>query len=341
MTTSRATPALPHAQASRVPAPWLVTSSLLLLCMIWGTTWLVIKGGLRDLPPLTSVGVRFLVAALVVSALAPSLRRREGGDKPRVLVWGTIGVVNFSLSYGLVYWAETRLPSGIVAVLWSLFPMCMAICGHLFLPGERLRGVQWAGLAVGFVGVALLFLTDLRSFGPEGVPTALILCASPLVSAVGTTVLKRYGSGSSSVLVNRNAMWTGAFLLLGAASLFERDAEVHWSAAAVGSVAYLALLGTVVTFMLYHWLLRHTPAYKMSLIAYAVPAIALLLGRTVGGEPLGPTTVPGTLLILAGVGGVMRRGRAQAPETASDSHPSSRSGPTDAAAVRIQVEENR
>jgi drug/metabolite transporter (DMT)-like permease len=241
------------------------------------------------------------------------------------------------LSYGLVYWSETRLPSGIVAVLWSLFPMSMAISGHFFLPGERLRSLQWIGFGIGFLGVVLLFLTDLRSFGPEGVPTALILCASPIISALGTTVLKRYGSGSSSVLVNRNAMWTGALLLLGAASLFERDAEVRWTAGAVGSVAYLALLGTVVTFLLYHWLLRHTAAYKMSLIAYVVPAIALLLGRTVGGEPLGLTTVTGTLLILGGVAAVMRLGRVSQPRP----QPASQPAPTADRTLRIQAEETR
>ena len=295
----------------RPPSTWLVTSLIGLLCLIWGSTWIVIQEGLEDLPPMTSAGVRFLVAAVIVSALAPWLRHREGGETPRAFVWVTVGAISFALSYGIVYWSETRLPSGIVAVLWSLFPMCMAICGHLFLPGERLGRLQWGGFLIGLLGVALLFMTDLREFGPEGIPTALVLCLSPIVSALATTVLKRYGS----VLVSRNAMWLGALLLLGAAAAAERDVDVQWTGQAIGSVAYLAIAGTVVTFLLYFWLLRHAPAYKMSLIAYVVPGIALLLGRWVGDEPVRGTTVAGALLILLGVGGVARARRPQGDPT--------------------------
>jgi drug/metabolite transporter (DMT)-like permease len=315
------------------PAPWVVAALIALLCLIWGSTWLVIREGLADLPPFTSAGVRFLVAALVVALLAPSLRAREGGAAPRAWLWIAVGSLNFGLSYGIVYWAETRLPSGLVALLWSLFPMLMAVSGHLFLPGERLRAAQWLGFALGFAGVALLFLTDLRSFGPAGVPTALVLCASPLVSAFGTTALKRHGSGASSALVNRNAMSLGAVLLLGAAALFERDADVRWSAAAAASVLYLALVGTVVTFTVYFWLLRHAPAYKLSLIAYVVPALALLLGWAVGGEPVTVHTLGGALLILAGVALVARRGR-RGPAPAAAAPPG-----TTAAAPRIPASE--
>jgi drug/metabolite transporter (DMT)-like permease len=135
---------------------------------------------------------------------------------------------------------------------------------------------------------------------------ALVLCASPAVSAVGTTVLKRHGSGASSVLVNRNAMWVGGVVLCGAALAFEEPSQARWTAAAVGSVLYLALFGTVLTFSLYFWLLRSVAASKLSLIAYVVPAIAILLGRTLGDEPITAFTLVGTAAILLGVAFVAR-----------------------------------
>jgi len=284
-----------------------------LLCLIWGSTWIVIQGGLRDLPPFTSAAARFLVAAAAMSVVAHFLHRREGGGRPPWKLSLALGGLNFGTSYGIVYWAETRLPSSLVSVLWSVFPMLTAICGHLYLPAERLRGRQWAGFAVGFLGVALLFATDLRGIGPGAVPAGAILLVSPIVSVVGTTVVKHDGAHVSSVLVNRNAMWIGAAILCAAAWIFERGAPVEWTGAAIASVLYLALAGTVVTFSLYFWLLRHVPANRMSLISYVTPAVALLLGGLVGKEPITLWTLSGSGLILTGVGLVVRGGRSETP----------------------------
>jgi drug/metabolite transporter (DMT)-like permease len=284
--------------------------SIALLCLIWGSTWIVIQGGLQDLPALTAAAARFVLAAVVMTAAAPFLRAREGGADPPLWLSAVLGTGNFGLSYGIVYWSETQLPSGIVSVLWSVFPMLMALSGHLFLPGETLHGRQWAGFATGLMGVAVLFMTDLRRFGPQAIPAASILILSPLVSTVGTTIVKRRGSEVSSVLLNRDAMWIGALLLCGGAWFFERDLQVRWTVTAVLSVLYLAVAGTVVTFGLYFWILRHTAAHRLSLIAYVTPAVALLLGWAVGREPITAKTVAGSALILSGVSLVVRR-RAQ------------------------------
>jgi drug/metabolite transporter (DMT)-like permease len=284
-----------------------------LLCLIWGSTWIVIQGGLRDLPPFTSAAARFVVAAVAMSVVAHFLRRREGGERPTWRLSLATGALNFGACYGIVYWAEVRLHSSIVSVLWSVFPMLMAISGHLWLPGEKLHGRQWAGFALGFLGVALLFATDLHEIGPGAVRSGAILLVSPILSVVGTTVLKRDGAHVSSVLVNRDGMWIGAAMLCAAAWLFERGEPVAWTSAAIASVLYLALAGTVVTFSLYFWLLRRVAANQLGLVAYVTPVVALLLGGLVGKEPITAWTLSGTGLILAGVGLVVRRRRGVAP----------------------------
>jgi drug/metabolite transporter (DMT)-like permease len=304
----------------RAPSELTIHLSIALLCVIWGSTWLVIRAGLRDLPPFTSAAVRFAVAALVMGAAAPALVPREGGARPSIALSLVTGTLNVGLSYGLVYWSETVLPSGLVSVLWSVFPMMMAVCAHRFLPGERLNGAQWLGFAVGFGGVAVLFATDLAAVGPGAVSAGLILLLSPAISAVGTSYIKLHGGGTSSVLLNRNGFAIGSGVLLLAALATERDAGARWSLAALGSVAYLALVGTVVAFGIYFWLLRYAPAYKLSLIAYVVPAIALTLGTLLGEEPLGWHTALGTGLVLAGVGAVYV-GRRGSTETSSRAAP--------------------
>jgi drug/metabolite transporter (DMT)-like permease len=291
----------PEPSPSRRPGRGLTYALIALLCLIWGSTWLVIRTGLDDLPPLSSAGIRFAVAALVFSGLAPVLRRREGGRTPPLRLSLSMAVLSFSIPYGFVYLAETQIPSGLTSVIWAVFPMMVAICGHLFLPGERLRTRHWVGFLIGFLGVALLFLTDLRDLGPGALKAGALLLLSPLSAAVGQTVIKLQGAKVSSVMLNRNGLIGSALLLLIAGFLSERGDPLHWSPSAIFSVAYLAVIGTVLTFGLYYWLLRYAPAHKMSLIAYVTPVIALTLGWSVGQENVTLRTLAGTALVLSGV----------------------------------------
>jgi len=296
-----------HPPSVRPPSPLLVNLLIGLLCAIWGSTWLILKTGLEDLPPFLSAGVRFAIAASLLVVLAPYLRRREGGERPATWIWVLVGTLNFAASYGIVYSVSTVLPSGLVSVLWAVFPLMMAASGHWLLPGEHLVARQWIGFVVGFVGVGLLFRSDVRGLGPEAVPAAALLMLSPAVSMIGQTVLKLHAGSSSSVLINRNAMLLGAVLLLLAGALTESDLEAHWTVPALLSIAYLAVAGTVVTFTLYFWLLRYAPAHRLSLIAYVTPALALTLGWLFGGEPVTAATLAGTGTILLGVVLVVRR----------------------------------
>nr|AYM53862.1 transmembrane protein [Kofleria flava] len=287
------------------PRAWTTDAVVGLLSTIWGSTYFVIRAGLEHLPPFTSAAVRFTIACAIMTVLARLLASREGGDRPPWSLSLTMGLLNFGISYGIVYWSETILPSGLVSVLWAVFPMMMAVCGHLFVPGERLRPRQWLGFLVGFGGMVLLFSTDVAAVGPQAIPAGLVLLLSPLLSALGQTQIKRHGAGVSSLLLNRNAMAIGALVLAGAALIGERDAPAQWTTQAVASVLYLAVIGTSVTFGLYYWALRYAPAYRMSLTSYLSPVLALTVGAVAGGEPVGPETIAGVALILAGVGLVM------------------------------------
>jgi drug/metabolite transporter (DMT)-like permease len=298
----------------RQPSPLAIFLLTALLCLIWGSTWVVIRTGLEDLPVFGSAAARFTLAAACMSGLGALFAEREGGARPGWRLSLALGTLNFAVSYGIVYWSETRLPSGLVSVLWAVFPMLQAVAGHLFLPGERLAAGQVAGFGLGFLGVVALFATDLRGLGAGAVPAGLVLLLSPFVSALGTTYVKRHGAGTSSLLLNRNAMWIGAALLWGVALATEPQ-TFHWTGSALFSLLYLALFGTVVAFGLYFWLLRQVAANRMSVIAYVTPGVALVLGVLVANEPLGPWTLAGLGAILAGVYLVHRGGGRTRPGT--------------------------
>lgn len=289
------------------PTPFVTGILVAILCLAWGSTWLIIKEGLRDLPPFTSAGYRFVIAAAVMAALAPFLRRLEGGERPAAWLWLVLGVTNFGASYGIVYWSETHLPSGLTSVLWAVFPLMMAVAGHLWLDNERLRPRHGLGFVLAFLGVVLLFITDLRGIGPDAVPAALVLLLSPLVCVLGNVLVKKHGAGVSSALLNRNAMLVGAAMLLAVGLWHERDVEVRWTGFAVFSILYLALFGTVLTFGLYYWLMRYARANRLAMIAFVTPAIALTLGWAFGGEPIHLHTLGGASCIVVGVALVVVR----------------------------------
>ncbi|MBK8097894.1 MAG: EamA family transporter [Planctomycetes bacterium] len=283
---------------------WLRPLLIAVLCLIWGSTWLGIRLGPQELP-LTAAGARFALAGLVMIVITPTLRRLEGAPPPPTWLWVTAAVTNFAGSYGILYVAETVVPSGVAAVLWAIFPVLMAIAGTVWL-GETLSRRQTGGLLLSFSGIVAMFSGDL-GVGPEALPMALLLLGSPIVSAVGTVLIKKHGSKTSSIVLNRNGMVLGAVLLGGAALLREGWRPEVWTTQGVVSMAALALVGTVFAFSTYFWLLRHMPAGKLSLISYVTPVLATLLGVAVGDGKLDGATIVGTGLVIAGVCLVVRK----------------------------------
>ncbi len=293
------------------PGRATISVAFAILCLIWGSTWIVIKEGLRDLPALSGAAYRFALAAAIFVVAARFLHRLEGGERPPLRLVLAMGMLNFAISYGIVYWAETVIPSGLASVLWGVFPMMMALSGHAFLPGERLDRRSLAGFLVGLVGVVVLFATDLRQIGPEALGFGALLLLSPVAATIGQTIIKRDGGRSSATLLNRNAMIVGAAALWIVALLTEDPFSIQWTRNAILSVFYLGAMGTVVTFGIYYWLLRWVPSNKLALIAYLTPALALWLGWMVGDEALHPSTVGGTVLVLSGIALVVRKGDAK------------------------------
>lgn len=282
--------------------PYLVPALITVLCLIWGSTWWAIRVSLADQPPLGSAAVRFLVAGLALAALAVPLRRLDPLPPPPTWLWLTAGATSFAGSYGVLYTAEQYVPSGVAAVLWAIFPLLMAGSG-VFVLGERLRARQLAGFVVSFAGIVLVFAgDDAGALGP-----ALLLLLSPVLSAIGTTVIKKYGQHTSSLRLNRNGMLFGALLLSIAAFATEQPLAMPWSLRGTLATLYLALFGTALTFGVYFWLLQRVPASQLSLISYVTPVLAVLLGVAVGDGSAGPMLWLGTAGVTVGVALVVRR----------------------------------
>src|SRR6266478_1177171 len=137
----------------------------LILCVIWGSTWLFIKIGLTDLPPITFAGIRFVLASLILMLMVFARRAAWPRRRREWVLIAVVGILQFSLNYGLVFWGEQYISSGLAAVLQSTFPVFGLVIAHLYLPYERLTTAKVMGVLLGVVGVVVIFSDQLAIAG--------------------------------------------------------------------------------------------------------------------------------------------------------------------------------
>ena len=284
-------------------------AALAALVLIWGTTWAGITVGLEGIPPFTAVALRFAIAAPLLVLAARILGTRLGGGRRLKKLWVINTLFSFAIPYCVVYWAQQWVPSGLEATLFATYPLFVAILAHFFLPAERLRPAALGGVTLGFLGVALIYSEDLAALGGAQVRmAALISLLSPAAAAVSTVQVKRWGAGLPALALSGPPMAFTALTVGALALATERHRPLILDAASVGSLLYLAVLGSAVTFALYFWLLARLPATRLSLITFGTPIVALTVGTLALDEPLTARIMAGVVLVLPGVGlAVVRR----------------------------------
>jgi len=288
----------------------LTYAALAVLILIWGTTWAVIRIGLRGLPPFTGVALRFGIAAAVLFATARVTGVKFSRGRRVQLLGAVNAALTFSLSYGVVYWAEQWVPSGLASVLFATFPLMVAVLAHFLLPGERLQVASAVGILVGFLGVVVIFSEDLaRLGGQQTARAAWIFLLSPLAAATANVVVKRWGKGIHSLSLTAPPMAATAVIMAVVALAFERGRMLSFDATSVGALLYLSIAGTAVTFFLYFWLLDRLPATRLSLITFAIPVVAVSVGTLVLEEPFTDRMFVGSALVLVGVALAVRFSR--------------------------------
>ncbi|MEO8348214.1 MAG: EamA family transporter [Acidobacteriota bacterium] len=287
----------------------------LFLCAIWGSTWLVIKIGLQYLPPLRFAGFRMALACLVLAPFA--FRRRDARPNVRERWYMALaGFLQIGLFYGLIFTAQQWIESGLAALLFATFPICAGVFAHFLLPNEPLTARTLAGASLGLAGVALIegaaILRALQAdFGALLRGGGLVFAAA-IVSACASVLVKKH-LGRVDPIVN---VWgetlVGAAFLMPLALLLERGEPARWTPPAIGSLVYLAVLGTAVTFVGLFWLIKRVPISVVSTIPLVDTLIAVVLGAIVLHERLPARSLAGGGLILLGVFLATRGSRTEA-----------------------------
>jgi drug/metabolite transporter (DMT)-like permease len=275
---------------------WTLYGSLLL---IWSSTWVVIAVGLEGVAPFFGAGIRFSLAGACLLLGAAALRRPLRTD---ALLVAILAALPFATSYGLIYWAEQYVSSGLTAVLFGALPLYIALLSVVLLKSEPLHERLLVGIAVALGGLIVAFGESLHlGGGPHATLAALAVVVSPLCAASGNIAIKRRGAELDAVVLNGWAMLAGGLMLLAVSALGEDWARTAWSAKTIGSILYLAVFGTGFGFVTLTLLLREMKAMTVSFISLVIPFGALALGALVHGERVTGPAIAGAALVGAGI----------------------------------------
>jgi drug/metabolite transporter (DMT)-like permease len=272
----------------------------LLLCLIWGTTWLVIKVGYGGLGPFNVAAIRFFLAGGILALIVPILRVAWPRGRREWEVVALVGLAMFAADYGLIYWAEQFIDSGLTAILFAVLPIITIVLAHFYVPGDRLTARKVLGTLLAFGGIVALFGEHVR-LDPEAAGPMAAVVAGAVCASVASIVSKKRGASIHPAALNAPAMLLGAFVLAVASLASGEGLRLPRDASTWGAIAYLAIAGSVVSFLAYFSLLKTWSVTSLAFISIFTPAIALLLGFGLLGERPTLLTALGGGLILAGV----------------------------------------
>jgi drug/metabolite transporter (DMT)-like permease len=287
-----------------------------IIYFVWGSTFFAIRVGVHEVPPLLLAAMRFLTAGVVMFAWLKA-RGERSPTRRQWLAASFLGFLIFVCDYGLLFWAEKRVPSGIAAVVLATIPVFIALCEIVLLRTQRLTVRLAVALLIGIAGVAVLVSHSFH-LGDAPVDTlgAVALIVASFSWSISMVLTKRLPLPESKPMSSAAQMLTGGLMLVVAAGVAGDYRGFRPGAVSLGTwaaLAYLIVFGSIIGFTAYIWLLHHESPTKVGTYAYVNPVVAVLVGYFLGGEALGPRTVLGTLCVLVSVVLITRAG-AKKPE---------------------------
>ena len=283
---------------------WKILLAFAIIYFVWGTTYLAIRVGVREVPPFLLAAIRFLIAGGIL--LGWMIARGERSPTTRQwMAASVIAILIFVLDYGLLFWAEQRVPSGVAAVMLATIPVFMALSEIVLLRTQRLTVRLTTALLIGIGGVVVLMSRSLNLAGaPVDKMGAIALIVASISWSLASVLTRKLTLPPSKVMSSGAQMLAGGvFLALAAAALgeFHSFHPLAVSREAWLALLYLIVVGSIIAFTAYVWLIHHESPTKVGTYAYVNPVVAVLVGYFLGGEALGLRTIVGTLFVLTSV----------------------------------------
>ena len=272
-----------------------------IISLIWGSTWLAIRLGLDSLTPLIASGLRFITASVLIYVFMKYMKVSLQLDSVSIKIYFFLGIFSYYIPFGLVYWGEQYVPSGLASVIFAIFPFMVMFFSKLALKSEIIDRNKFIGVISGFIGIYLIFSDDLSFDFSNYLWGMLAVLGSATLQAFSAVAIKKYGKHLNPISMNFLPVTIGGILLLASGVLFEDLSKIKIDGKAVASILYLALFGTLITFTIYYWLLKKINIVILSLSSFITPIIAVFLGWLLLNESLQKNDIYGSLFVLLGL----------------------------------------
>lgn len=294
---------MPAVNRAMTPLEWTL---LLTLSLLWGGSFFFVGIAVKELPPLTIVALRVVLAALALDAVTRFTRLRVPATRDAWSAFLAMGLLNNAIPFGLIAWGQTHLASGVAAILNATTPLFTAVVAHLSTADEKLTTGRPFGVAVGFVGVAVMIGGTALHALDDGVLAQIAVLGAALSYAFAGVFGRRFRAMGIAPITTASGQVTASTILLApAALLVDRPWMLPWpSAHALAAVAGLALVSTALAYVLFFRILATAGALNAALVTFLIPASAVLLGVLVLGETLLPRHLAGMALIWTGLAAV-------------------------------------
>lgn len=253
------------------------------------------------MPPMLGASLRFLLASLFLLGMIEFRQIQFVKDRTFWKLGLLMGLSSFGIPLALVYWGTQFIPTGLASILFATHPFAVALFSYFLLPAERLSRAKMAGIALCFVGIYVIFSSEFRFHGILGIEGMAAIVISSTLQAFTLVAVKKYGGPYNTMSLNYVGMVIGGVLLAAMSFLLENHAAAVFNTEAILSLIYLALFGSVITFVTYFWLLKHVEVVLLSLTAFITPIIAVIAGVVVFNEDLGSQMWIGSALVLLGI----------------------------------------
>lgn len=282
----------------------------LILCAIWGTTWIFIKVGVSDekVPPISFAAARFVLAAAIIASIVWFRRIPLPKGRRQWSLMMLTGILQFAVNYSLVFWSETKITSGLASVLQGMISVFGLGLAWYFLPNEKINGVKVLAVMTGLMGVGVIFSDQLQMNKWEEFHGSIAIVFGAFAAAQASILIKAKSMHIHPASLMLSQMIFGVPPLIAYGLLFEGDPRTfNWNFQSLIALLQLAILGTVVAFWLYYWLLSKIESTKAMMLSLVTPMIAVLVGYLARDEQLPRNILFGGLLILAGIGLILIR----------------------------------
>jgi len=285
-----------------IASEWKAWLSLAIICIVWGTTYLVLKIGVEEVPPFLFTGMRQTIAGLALTGIMVKFFDNRLPDLKTLSRHAVVGFFMISIGNGAVGWGELYVSSSIAAIICSLMPLWIILINLAYGRGDKIDAQILFGVLLGFAGLMMIFGDGIGDFqNPDYTMGIIIIFLATASWAAGTIYLRTFKKHGTPILDAGLQMLFGGIFLLILSSFTEDPSQANWNGDSIFALFYLIIFGSAIAYGAYSYVLTRLPTPVVSLYAYINPVVAVVLGWLILDEKLNTAIMVGCLIIVAGV----------------------------------------